>query len=47
MIDEPSPGFRCLDHQFVHARRVPAAIHLRHPPYADERVGVAPQHELL
>jgi len=47
VIDQPAPGLWCLDDQFIHAGRVSALIHLRHPPHADERVGVAPQHEPL
>ena len=47
LIHQFAPCRRCLDHHLVHARRLLAVVQLRHPPHADERVGVGTQHEPL
>ena len=46
-VHESPPRCRCFDHQFVHARRVPAFVHLRHLAHTHQSVRVAPQHEFL
>src|SRR5262245_32880895 len=47
LIHQLAPGGWGLDHQLVHAGRVPASVNLRNPPDTENDVGVAAQHELL
>jgi hypothetical protein len=46
-IHQLSTRFWGLHDQFIDPRCISASIELRHPPNTQERVGVAPQHELL
>jgi len=46
-VGDHRPGLRCRDDHPVHACGPTTCIVLRHPPHADQRVGVAAQHQLL
>jgi hypothetical protein len=47
LVHQLASGLRRLDHEHVHARGALAHVGLRHPAHAQERVGLASQHELL
>jgi hypothetical protein len=46
-VYQGASGRRCFDDDFVNPSRVSASIDLRDSPHAQERVGIAAQHEFL
>jgi hypothetical protein len=47
MIDHPSSGCWCFQHQLVHSRRIFPSVDLRYSPDTHQPVAVAFQHEFL
>src|SRR5215210_2737639 len=47
LVHQLASSLRCLHHEHIHTRRVPARIDLRHPAHTQKSVRIATQHELL